>query len=159
MQEGNSSDTVDSIVEELLLDVKGLMLLNPSDEPLSEVLDSTFVDSNDPDVMRFVSLLQKKEKRSSEGGYFLIAIGEIILAGLLFISGVALISPTILGLGSPAKFLAYFNSISSAISLQALSNPIVPALEFIIALSLLLAAFFTLRMAAESLKETGISRL
>ena len=158
MLAGNS-DTIDSLVDELKLDIKGLMLLNPNDESVSQVLSASILNSGDPEISRFVGLVQKKEKRSSEGGYFLIAIGEIILASMLFIGGIALVSPTILGLGAPQEFSNFVITIAQSISQLTLTNPLVPALEFIIALSLLLGAFFTLRAASESLKETGIPRI
>ncbi len=159
MLKGNTADTIDSIVDELVLDIKGLMLLNPSDEPVTEAIKSSLVNSGDPEVLRFISLVQKKDKKASEGGYFLIAVAEIILASILFIGGLALISPTILGLGSPVLFANFMTSIANAIADQSLTNPLVPALEFILALSLLLGAFFTLRAASESLKDTEIPRL
>lgn len=160
MLEGSrAADTADSIVDELVLDIKGLMLLNPTDESLEAVLRNSLVNSTDPEVSRFMSLVQKKDKRSSEGGYFLMAVAEIILASILFIAGLALISPTILGLGSPAQFSNFVTTIAETVSRQTLTNPVVPPLEFILALSLLLGAFFTLRAASESLKETDIPRI
>jgi hypothetical protein len=159
MLEGKSADSIDSLLDELKLDIKGLMLLNPNDEPLATEISLSLLRSNDPEISRFVGLVQKKEKRATEGGYFLIAVAEIILASVLFIAGLALVSPTVVGLKSPGEFSKFVNTTAQAISNQTLSNPLVPALEFIVALSLLLGAFFTLRAASESLKETGIPRL
>jgi hypothetical protein len=159
MLEGSTTDTVDSILDEIVLDIKGLMLLNPSDDQLGPAVRSTVVNSSDPEVARFIALVQKKGKNASEGGYFLMAIAEIILASVLFIGGLALISPTFLGLGSPAEFSVFVKALADAISNETISNPLIPALEFILALALLIGAFFTLRAASDSLKETGIPRL
>jgi hypothetical protein len=157
--EGSQTDHNETILDELALDIKGLMLLNPSDEPLAQMLSSNIVNSADPEITRFVSLVQKKDKRSSEGGYFLIAIAEIILASILFIGGLALISPTVLGLSSPQQFSIFVTSLAQSIASQTVSNPLIPALEFIIALSLLIGAFLTLRIASGTLKQTGIPRI
>jgi hypothetical protein len=158
MLERKSADDMSAIMDELVLDIKSLMLLYPTDERLEGALQ-TLSSSSDPEVLRFISLVQKREKKASEGGYFLMAVGEIILASLLFIGGLALIAPTLLGLGSPEEFSTFVTAIAGAISSQTLTNPLIPVLEFIIALSLLLSAFFTLRAASQSLKETGIPRL
>jgi hypothetical protein len=159
MLEGKSVDTVDTILDEMKLDIKGLMLLNPDDQILSKEISSSLVNSNDPEISRFIKLVQKKDDRATEGGYFLIAVAEIILSSVLFISGLALISPSILGLGSPVQFSQFVTTTAQAIANETRTNPLVPALEFIIALALLLGAFFTLRAASDSLKETGMPRI
>ncbi|HZW56534.1 MAG TPA: hypothetical protein VFF30_09620 [Nitrososphaerales archaeon] len=146
-----------SMLDQMLLDIKGLSLLNPSDEAFGEIIESTLVNSRDEDVERFLSFLKPK-KSASEKWYFLMALGESILAVFLFIGGVALLSPAMIGLTSPQQLLTFFDEITSSLSVRALSNPAVPLLDFLMALGLLFAAFSTLRIAASSLKETGVSR-
>jgi hypothetical protein len=138
-------------LDQLILDIKAISLLSDNDETLGRVVNERIRGSQDEQVKKFVGLLIPKAK-SSSGGSFLAALGEMILASFLFIAGLSLLAPSLLGLQSPGQLLAYFQQLISDLSSKAFSNPILPVLDFIIALALLLSAFQLLRMSSAGIK-------
>ncbi|MGI0092057.1 MAG: hypothetical protein ACREBS_10135 [Nitrososphaerales archaeon] len=155
---GNSSTGSDRIVDQLVLDIKSLMLLNPSDESLRKLVEDKIVSSRDDQVVEFVGMLQSRRSLNVKGS-ILAALGEMVLASFLVIVGLAILAPSMVGFGSPDQLSNYFIQIASSWSVQSFAgNPVVPAIEFVLALVLLLGAFYNLRIAAmnlESVKSTG----
>jgi hypothetical protein len=146
----------DELISKLKLDVKGLTLLYESDAALKEMLDKTFAESGDADMLRFAGLLQTR-RRSGGRGPLLISVGEIILASFLTILGIVAFVPSLIGLITPRQFLDYFSHVLAP-SLN--SGPLfvgAPALEFVLASVLMLCAFYTLRQASQNIKESGMT--
>jgi hypothetical protein len=143
------------LVSKLKLDVKALTLLYESDLTLKDALDKTFTESGDPDLLRFVHLLQSR-RRPGGLGALLISLGEIVLASFLTIIGIVAFIPALIGLVMPQQFLDYF----SRIVVPALaSSPLfvaAPALDFVLASVLMLCAFYTLRQASQNIRESGL---
>ncbi len=144
----------DEVLSRLLLDIKALMLLSGSEGTLPAVAKEKIVSSHDEQISAFVSEISTASSKKSTGGKSLlfIAISEMILAAFLAVTGLAILAPSIVGFSSQAQLVAYFDQIISGISVQSLSGPVIPAVEFILAVLLLIGAFYNLRLAAVHLK-------
>lgn len=144
----------DSIVNQLVLNVKALMLLGESKESIERVVNDKLSSSHDEQIQEFVSILQReKAKKGSSKAYILTAAGELILASFLIIAGLTTILPSVVGLSSPEQLVSFIGQITSSVSVQTLRNPIIPAMELLLAIGLLLGAFHTVRIAALHLGE------
>ncbi|MHB8565545.1 MAG: hypothetical protein ACYC7D_04335 [Nitrososphaerales archaeon] len=152
MSDNNSANINAKLVDQLVLDIKSLVLLNPSEDSLKKLVDDRIASSHDDHILRFLSLIQPK-KHVNVRGSVLAAMSEMILAAFFVVVGLAILAPSITGLTSPAQLLNYFSQIASSWSAQSLaSNPVVPIVEFVFALVLVLGGFYNLRMAATSLQ-------
>jgi hypothetical protein len=143
------------LVSKLKLDVKALTLLYESDLALQGMLDKAFAESGDAEMLRFARLLQAR-RRPGGLGALLISVGEIILASFLTVLGIAVFIPALVGLVMPQQFLDYF---SRTIVPSLASSPlfvVAPALDFILASVLMLCAFYTLRQASQSIRESAM---
>jgi hypothetical protein len=141
----------------LILDVKALVLLSENDEKLAGILREKIVNSHDEQVGKFVALIQPLRKPEGQVGRFVSAIGELILASFLIILGLSLLAPSLMGLQSPNQLLTYFAGLVSSVSASSLSNPLIPAFDFLFSLLLLFGAFYLLRHASVDLKYSGLS--
>jgi len=147
----STPSSTDEVLGRLLLDIKALMLLSGSDISLQTLVKEKIVSSHDEEVVKFVSMMNS---RKPESGWvtLLIAISEMLLASIFAVVGLALLAPSIVGFSSSDQLSYYFSQIVGAISPKSLSNPIIPAAEFVIAVLLLIGAFYNLRIAATNLK-------
>ncbi len=146
------TSSTDEVLSRLLLDIKALMLLSGSDAALQAVVREKVVSSHDEQISAFVSMINTSKKTEGGKSSLLMALSEMVLASIFAVMGLALLAPSIVGLSSPTQLEAYFDSIISAISVPSLSNPVIPAAEFVVAVILLIGAFYNLRNAASSLK-------
>jgi hypothetical protein len=144
----------EEIVGRLRLDVRALTLLYESDAELRPVVERAFTESQDRYVMRFVELLQRRKKEEAEGGNVPLAIGEIVLAAVLTILGLAAFVPSMAGLSTPQEWLGYLSKLVGPST-----SPVyeaAPLIDFLFSALLLLGAFYSLRRAAKVLKEAGL---
>ena len=144
------------LLSRLKLDVKALTLLYGSDSGLKGALDKAFTDSGDPELARFVDLLQRGRKRGA-GGSMLISLGELVLASFLTILGIAAFVPSLVGILTPHQLIDY---LSSAMAPSIDSGPLyvgAPVLDFLFAFILVLSAFYTLRQASRDIRESSLA--
>lgn len=147
----------DDIMNRLILDVKALVLLSENDDALLKAAQEEVINSHDEQVVKFMSLIQPAKKIESIRGKFITALGELILASFLTILGLSLLAPSLMGLRSPEQLRSYFSEVVNGITSSSLSNPLIPALDFIFALLLLLGSFYLLRHASTDLKDANLS--
>lgn len=149
----SSSSSTDEVLTRLLLDIKALMLLRGSGNALPPPIKERIVSSHDEQIEAFVKAIGESAKKPKGGrSSLLIAISEMVLAAILAVVGLALLAPSLVGLSSPAQLVQYFDQVITAISVRSLSNPVIPAAEFVISVLLLIGAFYNLRIAAETLR-------
>lgn len=153
----NETGLREDIINRLILDAKALVLLSESDEKLVTFLRENILHSHDEQVAKFVSLMRPVKNSESISARLMIAIGELVLASFLIFVGLSVLAPSLMGLQSPNQLLAYFSELVSGISATALSNPIIPVLDFIFSFLLLFGSFYLLRHASVDLKEAGLS--
>ncbi|MDG7002020.1 MAG: hypothetical protein JRN15_23210 [Nitrososphaerota archaeon] len=156
MSSSNSSK-LDATANQLVLDIKALVLLSQTEEQLAQVVSERIAGLHDEHITKFISMLSVRKGEPGRRGPFLIALGELVLASFLSIAGLSLIAPSLLGFGSSSQFLEYFQQLVLKISPSSISNPILPVLDFLLAISLLLGAFYLLRQSSKDLKQVGIS--
>ena len=128
------------------------MLLSGSDASLQTLVKEKIVSSHDEEIVKFVSMMNVRKPENGRAS-LLIAVSEMLFASILAVAGLALLAPSIVGFSSPDQLSFYFSQILGAISPKSLSNPIIPAAEFVIAVLLLIGAFYNLRIAATYLKK------
>ncbi|SRR5579875_696460 len=139
------------LADQIVLDIKSLMLLNSSEEAMKKLIEDRLTFSKDEQILRFVSMLHPKKTQSTKGA-ILAAMGEMVLASFFVVVGLAILAPSIAGFNTPDQLLAYFAQIITSSSAQSFaSNPVVPIIEFVLSLVLILGGFYNLRMAASSL--------
>jgi hypothetical protein len=143
------------LVSKLKLDVKALTLLYESDLGLKAILDKTFTESGDAEMLRFARLLQSR-RRPGGLGALLISLGEIILASFLTVLGIAVFIPALIGLVMPQQFLDYFSRIVVPALASSPLFVVAPALDFVLASVLMLCAFYTLRQASQNIRESAM---
>lgn len=135
------------------MDIKALMILGGSDQSLSQIVEEKIALSRDSQIASFVSLLQVKKARPEPIRInVFIALGEMVLASILAVVGLAILAPSVTGLSSPSQLLAYFSQAMSSVSNNSFVSPVVPIGVFLLALLLLIGAFYNLRVAASNLK-------
>jgi hypothetical protein len=148
-----TSTSADEAVDRLLLDIKALMLLTGSGGTLPGSVKEKILSSHDEQISAFVSEIGSSGKISrGTRATVITALSEMILASILVVAGLAFLAPAIVGFSSPAQLVSYFDQIITAVSVQSLSSPAIPAIEIVLALVLLFGAFYNLRLAAQSLR-------
>jgi hypothetical protein len=151
-----SEDATEAMVNQLLLDIKGFMIIQQSDRQAKLTLDRMVREAHDDNVNRFMELV-RKGRSFSRKGYILVAIGEMILSALLIIGGLVLFAPAVAGLDVPAAVYSYFVHLLAYINGGGPFFLVTKILEFVFAILLLLAAVLTLRQASFALKEAGLT--
>jgi len=148
-------DSGEVLASKLLMDIKALTILYPSDVALKGILAKSFVDDSDDDVRRLTRVIVP-ERREDTRGSALIAASEILLASFLAILGIGSLIPSMIGLGSPRQLVDYFAgqlAPSFGTGPLAVAAPIVDlAFSFL----LVVGALLLLRRAALELKEAGL---
>lgn len=146
-----TTDPGEESIRRILFEIKVLSFQSPSDEAMAERVRTRILASHDDDVKRFVASLEPVRPTRPWGQVF-IGIGELILAAFLTVAGFVTIVPAILGLRSPDEIPRYVGDLVSGVSPAGLSDPVVLAMDFGVALFLLLAALYTLRQAGGRLR-------
>lgn len=143
------------LANQILLDIKAFMIVQESDMKAKHTIDRLILESHDEYVNRFVGLISKK-RSISRGGHVLAAIGELLLSSFLIIGGIVLLAPSIVGLNTPEQLYNYLIQILAYLTSNGPLFPLARIMGFAIAALLLLAAVFTLRLAASSIEEAGL---
>ena len=150
-----SDERREGLLDRLILDIKALVLLQGSTGELEQNLQRKLLDSHDEEVRRFVGSLQVRRKPEA-GRLLVIAVGELILSSLLVLVGTLTLIPTMVGITSPEDLLNYFvGQFYGSLGGSPFSQ-YTGLIEFVAGALMILAAFYTLRQAALSLKEARL---
>jgi hypothetical protein len=143
-----------AFISKLVLDMKGLALLHPSDAELRSVVRSGLLDTHDEQVKRVLQSFDtgRPEKK---GGSVAIALGELILGSFLMAAGVVAIAPFLVGVTDPRSLIQYFGSAVGGMATAPAFLPLLPELVILLSVALLLSALYSLRKASVTLKEEG----
>jgi len=139
----------------LLLDIKALTTLYPSDSDLRGVLEKSLVDYSDDDVKRLTDII-RPVRHSSRLGSSLVATGEILFASFLAILGIGSFVPSMIGVESPAQFFDYF---AGRLAPSFGTGPLASAasvLDLAFSILLIISALYLLRRAAIELRDAGL---
>ncbi len=147
---------IDFTASKLVLDMKALALLHPTDSDLRAVVANTVLGSYDDQVARVVdSLRAGRPQRKSNN--VAVAIGELLLASFLMVAGLVAISPLLIGASDPSTIVNYFSTSIGEIATSPSFFPLLPELVVVLSVALLLSALYALRKASTTLKEEGFS--
>jgi len=151
----STPNPVEEAVERVVLDITALQGLLGSDEATTSRLRERFLTSDDEAVRRIVSPPDPRRPRRPLGE-LLVGAGELVLAAFLAVGGLILVVPSVLGFASRGDLAQYLADLALGLSSPGLSDPVVSALGFGLALFLLLASLYTLGQASRSLEESGL---
>jgi hypothetical protein len=126
-------------LDKLVLDIKGFVLLQESEEDLSAKVKQGLVDSVDVQVAQFVNAVRSGGEKGTRE-LTVIGLGELLLASIFVIAGTLILVPAMEGLNAELE-----SQFSFSLPVSKFYAPI----EFLIALFLMVSAFYTLRKAAE----------
>ncbi|HXW36652.1 MAG TPA: hypothetical protein VEJ36_01935 [Nitrososphaerales archaeon] len=144
------------MASKLVLDMKALALLNPSDKDLQKLVTENLLDSHDDQVRRVLDSIKSVSPRKGEGNV-VIAVGELLLASFLMIAGLVAIAPFLAGVSSPSTLLQYFSSSIGTLATSPAFFPVLPELVVLLSVVLLMSALYALRKASATLKEQGFA--
>jgi len=146
----------DYIASRLLLDMKALALLHPSDADLQALVDGSLLASHDDQVARVIDSLGVKRPRRA-GGSVVIAIGELLLASFLMVGGLVAIAPFLTGVSTSNSLVQYFSTSMKSLATSPAFFPVLPELVVLLSVVLLISALYALRKASLTLKEEGFA--
>ena len=155
MAMNQTEERQDMLVSKLILDIKALSLLHPSDLDLRSAVTEKVLSSSDDQVKRFVSSLKARKPQGGRSG-IIIAVGELLLASFLMVAGVVMIAPLLVGGSTPDSLLRYFSSEIGQVTTSPSFLPIIPELVVLLAALLLISAVYALRRASLTLREEGL---
>jgi uncharacterized membrane protein len=143
------------MVMKLVLDMKAVGLLHPSESELRSALETSILDSKDEQVRRVVDSMGIG-KTNGRTGSVVVAVGELILASFLMVSGLLAISALFSG-GASSNYIVQFfsSSVNDAVATSPMRQAL-PVLELTFSILLLLSSLFALRRASATLKKAGL---
>jgi hypothetical protein len=138
------------LLDQLRLTIKGVMLLSEQNQEISRLDIVNKLMEDDPEVREFFSTISTgRNQRFLE--LLITGIGQFITASVLFIFGVLLLFPSLSPSFSIKNFLDYY---AGAVTYYARSSGLLyisVMISFLISVFLLVSAFFTIRVAKNSL--------
>ncbi len=153
--DNSTPDPVEEAVEQIVLDITALRDLTGSEEATTDLLRERFLTSDDGVIRRLVSSPPQGQPPRPLGA-LLIGAGELVFGALLAVGGLILIVPSVLGFASRGDLANYLADLALGLSSPGLSDPLVGALGFGVAIFLLLASLYTLGQASQSLGQSGL---
>ncbi len=145
----------DQLASRLLLDIKAVTIMHPSDLDLRQVLEKSLVDYSDDDVRRLTDAI-RPTRHVNRSGSVLVAAGEIIFASFLAILGIGTFTFNMIGIESPQELFSYFaGSLAHTFGSSPLAN-VASIIALAFSILLIVGALYLLRRAATDLKEAGL---
>ncbi|MHB8360421.1 MAG: hypothetical protein ACYDAO_04540 [Thermoplasmataceae archaeon] len=149
MEDQSKNDLLKPMLDQLKLDIKGVMLLSGKNQEISRLDIINKMIEDDPDVRDFFSIIsQGRNQRFIE--LLITGVGQFITASILFIIGSLLLFPSLTSKFSASSFLKFYSSgivyygkISGFLYVSAV-------LSFLFSIFLLISAFYTMRVARNS---------
>ena len=146
----------EELLDRLILEIKAVSLLYGSDAELRDRVRSKITESNDESIRRFVEAIQA-EGPVQTGRKLALALGELLTAAILVVAGAVVLVPTVVGVNTLSSLVQYFAERTSGTVGNSPLSPYLSFMEFGVGVVLLLAAFFSLREAAQNLKQAGLT--
>jgi len=151
----SSDKRADEVLDKVILEIKAMVLLEPSDSELRGRVQEKLVQSHDESLRRFVRAVHGGGARET-GRSLVVALGELVMASLLVLAGTVVLLPTLSGISTPSALVKYFSEqVLGPIGTSPIA-PYLPLVEFVLGAILMVSAFYTLRQAALVLKEAGL---
>jgi hypothetical protein len=155
-QEGKTGDSFDALLDQLLLDIKAVAVLSQNNSEYSQRALGRISGAKDLDVQEFLSLLSRRFRKSSLWS-FIIAVGEIAMAGILLFLSLGLIVPSFFAYDNPQAFLNYFTERVTLLHPGLFITSLLALLLFSLGATLIIGAFAILKVAANTLEDSGLT--
>ena len=150
MEEQDVKNPLEPLLEQLKLDIKGVMLLSDREESVSKLDIVRGLSESEPSVQKFISILREGSEQRVHH-LVLTAIGQFLVSAFLFSWGIFIIFPALYPKFSTEQFLSYYASGITYTGKITGFYEISIILSFLLAVFLLISAFFTIRVAQNSI--------
>lgn len=144
----------DPFLSKLVLDMKALGLLYPSDVELRNVVQTGLLDTHDEQLQRVLHSLSSGRPEKN-GNSVALALGQLILGSFLMVAGIAAIAPFLMGVTNSSALAKFFGAALSNAAAAPAFFPVLPELVILLSVALLLSALYALRRASVTLKDAG----
>ena len=144
------------LLDKLKLDIKTTIAPAKGSETYLAALKSEILETPDPDIRAFVSLISSGRKRKPRK-LFIVAAGQMAFSSILLFMGLVLIFPTFFYYANPEVILNYFGSYIVSVPPDSIESTVILAVDFIISVIMLLSAFQIIRFASDNMKEAGLT--
>lgn len=149
-----SENGLDEEIGNLVLSVKAVMLLCGNSVECRNNLMEKIKNMQDEEMTTFLDLFHKPQR--SIIPQVAMAIGEALLASILLFVGIAILTPSLVGFSGPDAFLHYFLTTQMMLVNAFAYFPFVLLADFLIAIALLSASFYTLKESADLFNDAGL---
>lgn len=144
----------DLFLSKLVLDMKALALLYPSDLELSTIVRTGLTDRHDEQLQRVLrSLTLRKAERNVNT--VALALGQLVLGSLLMAAGIVAIAPFLIGVTNSGDLARFFEEALTNFATAPAFFPVLPELIILLSVVLLLSALYAIRLASVTLKDAG----
>lgn len=144
----------DPFLSKLVLDMKALGLLYPSDVELRNVVQTGLLDTHDEQLQRVLHSLSSGRPEKN-GNSVALALGQLILGSFLMVAGIAAIAPFLMGVTNSSALAKFFGAALANAAAAPAFFPVLPELVILLSVALLLSALYALRRASVTLKDAG----
>ncbi|MGP6240042.1 hypothetical protein ACNF40_06465 [Cuniculiplasma sp. SKW4] len=152
MDQEKKEDPLDPLIDSFEINVKALMLLSDKDATItrSDVI-RRIENSSSEEVREFIEIIRTARK-GNDLSILLATAGEFLLSAFLFILGIILVVPTFSSAGNSNIFFSYYVSGLKYAEIRSGYFQLALFINFLTALILLFAGFFTLRTARVNIR-------
>ena len=154
-EETKNQDSFDELLDQLTLNLKAVALLSQTSAEYSQRALGRISSTKDLDVQEFLSLLSRRYRKSTLWS-FIIAVGEIAMAGILLFLSLGLIIPSFFAFDNPGAFLSYFENRIALLHPGIFTTSLLALLLFVLGSTLIIGAFAILKVAANTFEDTGM---
>ena len=151
-----TGDSFDGLLDQLILDIKAVAVLSQNNSDYNNRALGRIAGAKDLDVQEFLSLLSRRFRKSSLWS-FIIAVGEIAMAGILIFLSLGLIVPSFFAYDNPQTFLNYFSERVTLLHPRLFITSLLALLLFVLGATLIIGAFAILKVAANTLEDSGLT--
>lgn len=155
-REQSERDSFDELLDTLKLNMKAVSALSQNNAEFRRRAMNSLTTSKDLDVQNLLTLISRRFRKSSIWS-LVVAISEIALSSILLFFSLGLIVPAFFSYDNPDEILNYFTSKITVSHPTVVTSSLISTLLFAMAISMLLGAFGILKMAANTLEDSGIT--
>ncbi|MCL4344932.1 MAG: hypothetical protein M1496_01025 [Candidatus Thermoplasmatota archaeon] len=152
MDEEKREDPLDPLIDSFEISVKALMLLSDRDDTISRSdIIRRMENSSSEEVREFIDIIRTARKGNDLSILF-STVGEFLLSAFLFILGIILVVPTFSSGANSNVFFSYYVNALRFAEISSGYFQVALFINFLIALIVLFAGFFTLRTARVNIR-------
>lgn len=155
-KEHSERDSFEELLDRLKLDMKAVSALSQSNQEFRRRTMDSLYTSKDLDVQNLLLMISRRFKKNPFWS-IVVAVSEIAISSILLFFSLGLIVPAFFSYDNPDEILNYFASKITVSHPTVLTSSLISTVLFAIAIIMLLGAFGILKMAANTLEDSGIT--